>query len=118
MSAVCGSLGLEVMTVAQDELRRRPERVIILDADDPMREIEGGFVWQDEHERVVDETRRAAFAEGYAAGLRQLPSAAAPTSLHVEIRRRRGWVSRLTFVVLILGLVALIIALPVVVFGS
>lgn len=118
MSAHCGSLVMEVMIVAQDELRRRPERVIILDADDPMREIEGRFVWQDEHERVVEETRRAAFAEGYAAGLRQSPPPAAPTSLQVEIRRRRRWLSRLSFVVLILGLIALIIALPVVVFGS
>ena len=53
----------------EEDLSRRPERVIILDADDPLTEIHGRFVWQDEHERVVDEVRRRAFADGFKMGL-------------------------------------------------
>src|SRR5690348_9573962 len=58
-----------------DELAPRPERVIILDADDPMTEIHGKFVWQEEHERVVDAVSRQAYADGYRAGLQAAESA-------------------------------------------
>ena len=46
----------------------RPDRVIMLDADNPMTEIRGRFVWAEEHARVVDAARRAAYAEGFADG--------------------------------------------------
>ena len=46
----------------------RPDRVIILDADNPMTEIRGRFVWVEEHARVVEAARRAAYAEGFADG--------------------------------------------------
>ena len=46
----------------------RPDRVIILDADNPMTEIHGRFVWVEEHARVVEAARRAAYAEGFADG--------------------------------------------------
>jgi hypothetical protein len=42
--------------------------VIILDADNPMTEICGRFVWVEEHTRVVEAARGAAYAEGFADG--------------------------------------------------
>jgi hypothetical protein len=93
------------------ELSKRPERVIILDADDPLTEIHGRFVWQEEHDRVVGEVRRLSFAEGFQAGLREhTPSAPVP----VVFRRRRtlpGYL-RIAFAML-LGLFVLLM-LPVI----
>jgi hypothetical protein len=48
--------------------------VIILDADNPMTEIRGTFVWADDHTRVVDDARRAAYAEGFADGAPSWPA--------------------------------------------
>lgn len=104
--------------MAADEIRRRPERVIILDADDPMTEIEGRFVWQDEHDRVVEETRAAAFAEGYAAGLRDAEQGLQPAALRVEFRRRRTVLSRLKLAILVLGLICFLLVLPVIVLAD
>jgi hypothetical protein len=59
----------------RDDLSKRPERVIILDADDPLTEVHGRFVWQDEHDRVVGEVRTRAFSDGYEAALRDLATA-------------------------------------------
>lgn len=104
------------MARSDDEIRRRPERVIILDADNPMAEIEGRFVWQEEHDRVVEETRRQAFADGYSAGQRDAQAQAAPVLL--ELRRRRGIARPLKIAILALAVICLLLALPVVVFGS
>jgi hypothetical protein len=112
------SVGTEVITVSEDEIRRRPDRVIILDADDPMTEIEGRFVWQEEHDRVVEETRRAAFEDGYAAALRDAARAPEPASVQVRLRRRRSLLSRLKLAVFLVGLFAFLLALPVIVFGG
>jgi hypothetical protein len=58
------------MTMARDQgdALKRPDRVVIVDADDPLTEIQGEFVWLEEHERAVAAARKSAFAEGYAAG--------------------------------------------------
>jgi hypothetical protein len=106
------------MTVSQDEIRRRPQRVIILDADDPMTEIEGRFVWQEEHERVVEETRRAAFDDGYAKGVSDANQAREPAALQVQFRPRHNPLRKLKLAVLVVGLMCLLIALPVVVYGG
>jgi hypothetical protein len=107
-----------VMTVSQDEIRRRPQRVIIVDADDPMTEIEGRFVWQEEHDRVLEETRRAAFEDGYAQGVRDAAATREPVALQIQFRHRRSLLQRLKLAVLVVGLVCLVIALPVLVFGG
>jgi hypothetical protein len=109
---------MEVFTVSQDEIRRRPQRVIILDADDPMTEVEGRFVWQEEHDRVVEETRRAAFENGYAAGVRDATRAPEPAPVQIQFLRRRSSLSRLKIAVLAVGLFAFLLALPVLVFGG
>lgn len=69
----------------------RPDRVIILDADNPMTEIRGRFVWVEEHERVVEAARRAAYAEGFADGCalaaNSLRAARCPRTLRSRARR-------------------------------
>lgn len=47
---------------------KRPERVVIVDADDPLTEIHGEFVWLEEHHRAVEQAREAAYGEGFEAG--------------------------------------------------
>ena len=97
------------------QFEKRPERVIILDADDPMTEIHGRVVWQEEHDRVVEETRRQAFAEGYSAGQRD----AAPTQpVAIDLRRRRRLSSRVIALVLIIGLICLALSVPVLVMAG
>jgi hypothetical protein len=104
------------MTVSQDEIRRRPHRVIILDADDPMTEIEGRFVWQEEHDRVVEEIRRAAFEDGYAKAVRDAAQTREPAAVQIHFRPRRSLLRKMKLAVLVMGLLCLLIALPVVVF--
>jgi hypothetical protein len=93
-----------------DELSKRPDRVIILDAENPMTEIHGRFVWQDQHERVVDEVRRTAFTEGYEAGVRD--HAAAAVNVHVSNRRSLAGYVRLAVMILLALLV--ILMLPII----
>ena len=104
--------------MAKDETRGRPERVIILDADDPMTEVTGHFVWQDEHERVVEEIRREAFQAGFEAGLREARPAAPPSTLRVEVGRRRTLGRGLKLALFALGLLCALIALPVLVLAG
>ena len=69
----------------------RPHRVIILDADNPMTEIRGRFVWVEEHARVVEIARRAAYAEGFADGCtlvaKSRRTARCPRTLRSRARR-------------------------------
>lgn len=107
---------MEVAAVsrADDTPKKHPERIVILDADDPMVEIHGRIVWQEEHDRVVEETRQEAYAAGYAAAERDL-AAAPPQPVRVEVRRRRTILQRLRLVILIAGLLIFLLMLPLVV---
>ncbi len=97
--------------MAQDheELSKRPDRVIILDADDPMTEVHGRFVWMDEHERVLHQVRREAFDEGYQAGLLE-----AQTHVVVQRPSRRGLFGYARLGLLILLLLLVLLMLPIV----
>jgi hypothetical protein len=97
------------MTHDHDELSQRPERVIILDADNPMVEIHGQFVWRDEHERVLAEVRDRAYADGYEAG-----RLASTGPVEIRIRRRRSLVDYAWLVMLGLGVLFVILMMPVV----
>ncbi len=97
--------------MAQDheELSKRPDRVIILDADDPMTEVHGRFVWLDDHERVLNEVRREAFDDGYRAGLHEAQA------LVVGRRSgRRGLLGYARLGLLILLLLLVLLMLPIV----
>ena len=104
------------MSRDHDEVVKRPERVVILDADDPMTEIHGRFVWIEEHERVLEEARRQAFADGYEAAQREV--AAQPQTVQVRVSRRRTPLRKLLLVLTALAVVAFLLAVPVLVFGG
>ena len=98
------------MSRDHDELAPRPERVIILDADDPMTEIHGRFVWQEEHDRVVDAVSRQAYADGYRAGLQAAESA----PVQVQLRWRRTLADHLRLVVLVMLALLVLLMLPII----
>ena len=104
--------------MSKDEIQRRPERVIILDADDPMTEVAGRFVWQEEHDRLVEEVRRAAFEAGFHAGSREAQRIPPQGTLRVEVRRRQSFPGRLWRGLLLVALLCLLLTLPVLVLAS
>lgn len=98
----------------EDPAKRKPERVVILDADDPMVEIHGEIVWREEHDRVVEEARQQAYEDGYAAGERDALSEQRLQPVQIDVRRRRAvWyrirVAVLLSVVVIVCLMALLV---------
>ena len=42
----------------------RPKRVVVVDAENPLREISGDFYWLEDHERIVCQARESAYARG------------------------------------------------------
>jgi hypothetical protein len=97
------------MSRDHDELSKRPDRVIIVDADNPMTEVHGEFVWREEHDRVVDEVRRQALTEGYEAGARD-----GAATLQVQVRRKHPLGIYLRVAVGILLVLLVLLMLPVV----
>jgi len=65
----------------------RPKRVVVVDAEDPLREIHGEFFWREDHDRIVAREREDAFRQGYADGYTAARSEQVPK---LVIRRRRG----------------------------
>ena len=57
----------------------RPKRVVVVDADNPLVEVQGQFFWQEDHDVLVAAARDDGYRDGYAAGwsdaARQTPSA-------------------------------------------
>jgi hypothetical protein len=71
----------------------RPKRVVIVDADNPLREIHGEFFWREDHERALAIERERAFREGYERGVLD-GTRSAPT---IVVRRRRMRLSHLVW---------------------
>jgi hypothetical protein len=71
----------------------RPKRVVIVDADNPLQEIQGEFFWREDHDRIVAEQRQAAYARGYDEGFEAATRRQAPT--FVLRPRRRGRLRRM-----------------------
>ena len=65
----------------------RPKRVVVVDAEDPLREIHGEFFWREDHDRIVAREREDAFHQGYADGY---AAARSEQVSKLVIRRRRG----------------------------
>src|SRR3954454_10582848 len=100
------------MTRHDDSRTDRPDRVVIVDAENPLREIHDEFVWRDDHERAVSEAHAARYAAGYAAAQEQRPQ----PELAVRLVRRRSTASWIRLILLVaLGLFVLLM-LPVVLF--
>jgi hypothetical protein len=47
---------------------RRPKRVIVVDADNPLVEVHGEFFWREDHDQLVTAARNEGWAEGYQRG--------------------------------------------------
>jgi hypothetical protein len=89
---------------------------VILDADDPMVEIHGEIVWREDHDRIVEEVSRQAFADGYAAGHRDSLAAQSQQPILIDIARRRSIFGSARLVILASGLLMLLLLiLPLVV---
>ena len=71
----------------------RPKRVVVLDADNPLVEINGEFFWREDHEEILarerDSAYRRGFDDGHSAALNR---ASQPI---VVTLRRRSWLRRL-----------------------
>ncbi|WP_460819399.1 hypothetical protein [Nocardioides korecus] len=76
--------------------------MVIVDADNPLREIYGEFFWREDHERVVTSERERAFQEGYQQGLRDASASYPP----VRNRRRARPAHVLRWTILLLVAVA------------
>lgn len=78
-----------------------PKRVVVVDADNPLVEIQGEFFWRADHEAIVERERAAAYAAGYGDAL----AAANGRPVEVVVRHRRARGRLLTR--LLLALVAI-----------
>ena len=70
----------------------RPKRVVVVDADNPLVEIQGEFFWREDHDALVAAAEKAAFRNGYDAGRLDATRAAEPKV--VVLRRRRSPLAR------------------------
>src|SRR3954454_421979 len=100
------------MTRHDDSRTDRPDRVVIVDAENPLREIHDEFVWRDDHERAVSEAHSGGYAAGYAAGQGERPQPA----LTVRLVRRRSPASWIRLILLLALGLFLLLMLPVVLF--
>lgn len=46
----------------------RPKRVVIVDADNPLVEVQGEFFWREDHDAALAAARTEAYRSGYRAG--------------------------------------------------
>jgi hypothetical protein len=93
----------------------RPKRVVVVDAENPLVEVQGEFFWREDHEALVAAAREEAYRGGYQSGWADAARQAAPQAGQqvIEFRRRRSVFAQLRRIVL--GLVLLYMFLIVVV---
>src|SRR3712207_1640440 len=65
----------------------RPKRVVVVDADNPMVEVQGQFFWQEDHDVLVAAARDEGYRDGYVAGWADAASQEPPA--HTVLLRRR-----------------------------
>lgn len=63
----------------------RPKHVVIVDADNPMKEIHGEFFWREDHEQILAAERESAYQRGFTDGASMRVKTTRPNRL----RRRR-----------------------------
>jgi len=73
---------------------KRPTRVVMVDADDPLEEVRGEFFWREDHERAVEAARDEAYRAGYQDGLAADPRPRRTATLRVRVVRRTGLLRR------------------------
>ena len=97
---------------------KRPKRVIIVDAENPLEEIHGEFFWREDHEVLLAAARDEAFRSGRAEGYREgygvgwADSARQQTPQRFVVTRRRslmGWVRLIIVLMLLASFVPLLV---------
>jgi hypothetical protein len=97
---------------------KRPKRVIIVDAENPLEEIHGEFFWREDHEVLLAAARDEGFRSGRAEGYREgygvgwADSARQATPQQFVVTRRRslmGWVRLVIVLMLLASFVPLIV---------
>lgn len=91
----------------------RPKRVVVVDADNPLVEVEGEFFWREDHEQIVadacDEAFRRGYRTGWGEGVRNTPG-----PRRVGYRYRPSLMTRLYrwagALILVTGMIVLLIA--------
>ena len=96
---------------------RRPSRVVIVDADNPMVEVKGEFFWREDHDAIVAAERQRAYQAGYNAGWTSATPRTEGSRMFV-LRRRRTVLSRVRRLVLAFVLFAMLIAVLAAVAGQ
>ena len=81
----------------------RPKRVVVVDADNPMVEIDGEFFWREDHEEILARERDSAYRRGFDDGC-AAATTRAPQPVVVTLRRR-SWIRRLVGRVMLAWLV-------------
>ena len=88
---------------------KRPTRVVVVDADNPLEEVRGEFFWREDHERALAAERDAAYRAGYQDGLAAGSLRSRRTAVRVRVVRRPSLVIRaLMLLVAVAFLVSLI----------
>ena len=93
----------------------RPKRVVVVDAENPLVEVQGEFFWREDHDALVAAAREEAYRAGYQSGWSDAAHKAAPQlgQQVIELRHRRSVFALLRRVVL--GSVLLVMFMIVVV---
>src|SRR4051794_5801856 len=75
----------------------RPKRVVVVDAENPLVEVQGEFFWHEDHEALVAAAREEAYRAGYQSGwVDGMSQAASQASRQViELKRHRPLTARL-----------------------
>ena len=88
---------------------KRPTRVVVVDADNPMEEVRGEFFWREDHERAVAVAREDAYRAGYLDGPAASSQRPVPATMRVRIVRRPRLVLRALVVLVALAFFASLI---------
>jgi len=80
----------------------RPKRVVVVDAENPLVEVQGEFFWREDHEALIAAAREEAYRAGYQSGWTAAAHQAGPQVGRqvIELRRRRSVFALLRRVVL------------------
>lgn len=92
-----------------DQTPARPRNVVVVDADNPLVEVQGEFFWREDHDAILAAAREEAYRRGYVDGHNDASARSAPVT-QVVLRRRRPLLTRLAGRVLVLVLVLAFVA--------
>lgn len=71
----------------------RPKNVVVVDAENPLVEVQGEFFWREDHDAIVAAAREEAYRSGYADGWTEASRRA--TVPQLVLRSRPSWTRRL-----------------------